>query len=111
MNMNIGTEYYSSIIETLSSNKTSENLTDSLGKVSADATDEELMEACKSFESYFIEQMYKGMEKTIMKDEDEEENDYVSNFKDTLYQGYAEMSVEKGEFGIAQLLYESMKRV
>ena len=28
-------------------------------------TDAELMDACKQFEAYFIEQMYKGMMKTI----------------------------------------------
>ena len=31
----------------------------------AKATDAELMDACKQFEAYFIEQMYKGMMKTI----------------------------------------------
>ena len=29
------------------------------------STDEELMEVCKSFEAYFLEQVMKGMEKTI----------------------------------------------
>lgn len=29
------------------------------------ASDEELMDACKQFEAYFIEQMYKGMLKTV----------------------------------------------
>lgn len=111
MSMTIDGSYYSSIMDTLSSTKTSESLTDSLGRVSEDTTDEELMEACKSFESYFIEQLYKGMEKTVMKEEEEQENDYLTYFKDTLYQSYAESSVERGEFGIAQLLYDSMKRV
>ena len=51
MSITIGTDYYSSIMNTLSSTKTTESLSDSLGRVSADTTDEELMEACKSFES------------------------------------------------------------
>lgn len=111
MSITIGTDYYSSIMNTLSSTKTTESLSDSLGRVSADTTDEELMEACKSFESYFVEQMYKGMEKTIMKAEDEEKsNDYLSYFKDTMYQNYAETTMEQGGFGLAQILYDSMKR-
>lgn len=78
-------------------------------KNSEDATDEELMEACKSFESYLLEQVFKGMEKTILKDE-EEENDYLAQFGDKLYEEYAKDAAENGSLGIAQLLYESMKR-
>ena len=33
------------------------------------ASDEELMDACKQFEAYFIEQMYKGMLKTVPQSE------------------------------------------
>jgi peptidoglycan hydrolase FlgJ len=73
------------------------------------ATDEELMEACKSFESYLLEQVFKGMEKTIIKNE-EEENDYLAQFGDKLYEEYAKSASESGSLGIAQLLYDSMKR-
>jgi flagellar protein FlgJ len=78
-------------------------------KNSENASDEELMEACKSFESYLLEQVFKGMEKTIVKDE-EEENDYLAQFGDKLYEEYAKSASENGSMGIAQLLYESMKR-
>ncbi len=74
------------------------------------ATDEELMEACKSFESYLLEQVFKGMEKTVMKDEDEEENDYLTQFGDMLYEEYAQQATKSQSYGIAQMLYESMKR-
>jgi len=70
--------------------------------------DEELMEACKSFESYFVEQVIKAMRKTIPNNE--EENDYMNYFGDMLYQKYSENITESGELGIAQMLYESMKR-
>ncbi len=74
------------------------------------ATDKELMEACKSFESYLLEQAFKGMEKTVMKNEDEEQNDYLAQFGDKLYEEYAKDATEKGSLGIAQMLYDSMKR-
>ena len=76
------------------------------------ATDEELMEACRSFESYFIEQAFKGMEKMIPKDdEDSSGTGYVEMFKDTLYQEYAKSASERGDgIGIAKMLYEQMKR-
>lgn len=76
---------------------------------SATATDDELMEACKSFESYLVEQVFKGMQKTVLKDE-EEESDYISQFGDMLYTEYAEEVTNSQGLGIAQMLYESMKR-
>ncbi len=78
------------------------------------ATDEELMEACKSFEAYFIEQAFKGMEKMVPKNEDESSSmttSYTEMFKDNLYQEYAEDATERGDgIGIAKMLYEQMKR-
>lgn len=71
-------------------------------------TDEELMEVCKSFESYMIEQVMKGMEKTIP--DDGERNPYKEMFGDILYQEYAKSATENQELGLAQMLYESMKR-
>lgn len=70
--------------------------------------DEDLMEACKSFETYFVEQVVKAMRKTVPNSE--EENDYMNYFGDMLYQKYSENITESGELGIAQMLYESMKR-
>lgn len=78
------------------------------------ATDEELMEACKSFEAYFVEQAFKGMEKMVPKDEEESSSmttSYTDMFKDKLYQEYAEDATERGDgIGIAAMLYEQMKR-
>ncbi|NLY48494.1 MAG: hypothetical protein GX059_05680 [Clostridiales bacterium] len=74
------------------------------------ATDEELMEACKSFEAYLLEQVMKGMEKTIPYDEEEKENPYLDYFGDMLYQEYAKSAAENQGLGIAQMLYESLKR-
>lgn len=73
------------------------------------ATDEEMMEACKEFEAYMVEQIYKSMEKTIMK-ADEEESDYEQYFGDMRIQQYAKMVTEQGNLGLAQQLYEAMKR-
>lgn len=75
------------------------------------ATDEELMEACKSFEQYFIEQAFKGMEKMIPKSEEQSSSKYYDMFKDKLYQEYAEDITDRGDgLGIAKMLYEQMKR-
>lgn len=73
------------------------------------ATDEELMEACKDFESYLVEQVIKSAKKAMLQD-DESEGEYMKYFGDHLTQSYAEMITETGDLGIAQMLYESMKR-
>ena len=75
------------------------------------ATEEELMEACKSFEQYFIEQAFKGMEKMVPKDEDESTMGYYEMFKDKLYEKYAESATDRGDgIGIAKMLFEQIKR-
>jgi flagellar protein FlgJ len=78
----------------------------------SDATDDELMDVCKQFESYFIEQMYKGMMKTIP--EDDSTSNYTSTildyYKDQMIQEVAEQTTEQSSLGLAQMLYEQLKR-
>ncbi len=73
------------------------------------ATDEELMEVCKEFEAYLVEQVFDRM-KDAMTDSEEEESDYLNYFGDMMYQEYANTIAENGELGLAQQLYESMKQ-
>lgn len=73
------------------------------------ATDEELMDACKEFETYLVEQVIKSTKKAMLSDEDSQ-GEYMKMFGDHLTQSYAEMITETGDLGIAQMLYESMKR-
>jgi flagellar protein FlgJ len=109
MSLSVGTNSINSISSNYLSRASKTSEIEATLKNSENATDEELMEACKSFESYLLEQVFKGMEKTIIKDEDEE-NDYLAQFGDKLYEEYAKDASENGSIGIAQLLYESMKR-
>lgn len=75
------------------------------------ATDDELMDACKQFEAYFLEQVFKGMEKTIPKNEDSESStSMLDYFKDEMLQDVAAESTEQNSLGLAQMLYEQMKR-
>lgn len=73
------------------------------------ATDEEIMEVCKEFEAYLVEKVFDRM-KDAMTDSEEEESDYLNYFGDMMYQEYAKAITENGELGLAQQLYESMKR-
>lgn len=72
------------------------------------SSDEELMEVCKEFEAYFVEQVLKEMEKTVHSSD--QDSEYYQYFGDILWQGYAKDITESGQLGLAQTLYESMKR-
>lgn len=83
------------------------------GKNYAGATEEEMLDACKQFEAYFIEQVLKEVEKTIPKDEnmDSSTSNLVDFFKGNVIQEMAEGLQEKsGSRGLAQQMFEQMKR-
>lgn len=72
------------------------------------AEDAELLEACKTFETYFVEQVFKEMKKTVHSSDDNGE--YMKFFGDMLTENYAKAVTDSGQLGLAQTLYESMKR-
>lgn len=97
-------------------NDVSENtskLEESLKSDLSNATDKELMEVCKDFEAYFTEQMFKSMQKMIPKSEDNV-SAYTKQmqefYKEQMVQTFADNSAEGQSLGIAQILYEQMKR-
>jgi len=97
-----------SYFEALSKSSTS-SVENTASKDYNSATDEELMEACKEFETYFVEQMFQSMRATIHKEE-QSSTSYMDMFEDTLYQEYAQNATESGQLGLAQVLFEQMKR-
>lgn len=76
------------------------------------ADDEKLMSVCKEFEAYFVEMVMKEVEKTIPKNEDEDSgmSQMKDYFKDEMIQMLAEDVCEQQDLGLAQQMYEQMKR-
>lgn len=96
------------------------------------ATDDELMSVCKDFESYFVEQMLKSMEKMSKIDSDDDDNrslfSSMAGITGTSDSGMSTLSSYFGGemlsqladsitesnggkgLGLAQTLYEQMKR-
>ncbi len=72
------------------------------------ATDEELLDVCKSFEAYLLEQVMKEMQKSV--DSEEKKNDYLEQFGDMLYEEYSKKATEGQGLGVAQMLFDAMKR-
>lgn len=88
---------------------------------SSQSTDEELMDACKQFEAYFLEQVFKEMSKTVdaFKADDNQmsdalsmtsSNSLVDYFKDLTIQDIASNAADNQSTGLAQMLYDNMKR-
>ena len=77
-------------------------------------TDEETLDACRQFESYMIQQMYKNMEKIAKAfsddDEDDSSSDYVNMFSDNYLEEIADKMVYSGQgLGISEKMYQSIK--
>ena len=105
---NIYTEYLNQQTDNVSSKK----MQDTVSKDYSKASDEELLDVCKQFEAYFMEQVFKQMEKAVIKDENSSSNTstLVDYFKDSALQELTKTSTETQGLGIAQALYEQMKR-
>lgn len=101
---------YSDIYKT--NNQSTSKLENQLKGDMTNATDAELMDACKQFEAYFLEQMFKSMMATVPKNE--ETSSYTSSimdyYTDEMMQKLATDSTETNSLGLAQTLYEQMKR-
>ena len=82
------------------------------GKDSEKVRDEELMNACKQFEAYFIEQVFKEMKSSVnlTQSEDPATKQLLSYYEDNLTGEYAKMAADQQENGLAQMLFEQMKR-
>ncbi len=77
--------------------------------------DAALFDACKQFEAYLWEQIYKEMEKTAKAFSDDEEGDaYAANmtdyFKESVIQQVSAQTADERSNSLAQLLYEQAKR-
>jgi flagellar protein FlgJ len=111
MSISIGSDYMNMYAAQAKSNETksaSEKLSSKLNNLNG-ATDEEMLEACKDFEAYFVEKVIKMMHESV-KSEEEEQNPYLQQFGDMRYEEFAKKITESGQLGIAQQLFEAMKR-
>ena len=84
-------------------------------KIQTAEKDEEMLDACKQFEAYMLQQMFKNMERAakVFSEDDEEDssNQYVEMFSDNYLESIANSMVYNGKgLGIAEQLYESIER-
>lgn len=98
---------------TSSSASSTSSLDGTLDKDYSTATNDELLEVCKDFESYFTEQIFKALKSMVPESSEDSSStmaDTLSYFDDMLVQEYANNSANGDGIGIAKMLYEQMKR-
>lgn len=98
--------------ETMTNNTTTNKLEDTLNSDLSKATEDELMDVCKDFEAYFTEQMFKAMQKMVPESENVSSStkQLQEYYKEQMIQSFADQSAQGEGLGIAQMLYEQMKR-
>lgn len=106
------TSVYSDMLSQATQNAEADKLKSVAQSDYSKATDDELMDACKQFEAYFLEQVFKEMDKTVMRRESDDKptSNLVEYFKGNTIQELASQSTENNGLGLAQMLYEQMKR-
>ena len=111
----ISMDSISSLIDT-SKNTAAANqassLQSSLNSISSDSSEDELMQVCKDFESYFVE-VLKEIKESLTSEDDEEDSststlkDY---YMDNVIELVADQVVDEVGTNFTQQLYEQMKR-
>ncbi len=104
------TDYYTSVTGEAGATELARSLS---GRAENASTDDELMDVCKQFESYMLEQVFKHMDKTVMRNNDDKDastENLVDYFRSRSIQELASQSTEKQGLGIAQQLYEQLRR-
>lgn len=106
MSISLDSSYLSLNNTAVTSKADTDKLEGSLNKIKSGTSDEELMNACKSFEQYFVEQVMKEFTSSL---DEINDGEYTKYFGDTMIESYAEKVTDTGDLGIAKMLYESMK--
>ena len=83
MSISIGNDYFATQYATTKTESKADALKNKLSQTEA-ATDEEMLEMCKEFETYLLEQVFKQM-RDVMTDQ-QNQGDYMQQFGDMLYQ-------------------------
>jgi flagellar protein FlgJ len=114
MDMSGISSVYSDYLTSQASSSKTSSLTSKLENASSSDNDEELKEACKEFESYFVEQVFDAMLETTKVFSDDDDDGYASRmvdyYKDFAVQSLCDQVTESDSIGLANMLYEQMKR-
>lgn len=115
-NMSFSIDGISSMVDLTSTTASANNataLTESLDSVSSNKTEEELLEVCKDFASYFIEEVLKEVKENMtMEDEDTDSTmqSLTDYHMDSVIEDISDQLLDQSGNSYIQQLYEQMKR-
>lgn len=107
------TSYIDKTYTNAANNASASKAKDAIGGISKDSTDEELVEAVKGFETYFVEQVVKNMKESMIpknKDEDATMSQYKDYFMDSTISTLAREIVDQAGDHITDQFVQQIKR-
>lgn len=90
--------------------KTTESFENVLRSAQLTGNNEEIMNACKEFEAYFVNLMFKEMRKTVPNDGFIKKGRAEEVFQDMLDERVSKNATDAGGIGLAQFMYKQMTR-
>lgn len=114
--MSVSLENISGLLDTTKTNaatNSAASLKSSINGVSSESTEEELLQVCKDFESYFVEEVLKEVKENMTTEEEEEDSSIqtlTDYHMDSVIELVADEVVDQVGESFAQQLYEQMKR-
>lgn len=110
----LNSAYFNNILEnTGSSTEGIKNKLNSAKAAGKAPSDDELMEVCKEFEAYFMEQIFKNMKSSMVPKSEETSGSMATlkgYYEDEMMKEYAKSAAGQSTNGLAQMLFEQMKR-
>ena len=111
----ISMDSISSLIDTsknMAATNQANSLPNSLNSISSDTSEDELMQVCKDFESYFVEEVLKEIKESLMDDDEEDSSTSTMTdyYMDNVIEQVADQVVDEVGTSFTQQLYEQMKR-
>ena len=100
-------------INSAANNFNADKVKNNLNSVSKSTSDDELLEVCKDFESYFIEEVIKEIKENMTLEEEEGDSSLstLTDFHmDSAVELISDQILDQSGMGFTQQLYEQMKR-
>lgn len=102
--------YLTQTAENASGSASASALNSTISGISQDSSEEEMKQAIKDFESYFVEQILKNVQESLKSDEDSSYSQMSEYFMGTVTEQLADKIVDQVGERITQTLYEQMCR-
>lgn len=115
--MSFSVDSISSMLDTTKANaaaNSAASLKNSAGSVSSESTEEELLQVCNDFASYFVEEVLKEVKENMTMEDEENQDSSIQTLTDyhmdSTIELIADEVVDQVGGSFTQQLYEQMKR-